>query len=169
MNQLKLSKIGKLVATIAYIALIIFLAWPLHTFNPINWLKIILIITLIVCHANLLCKCDDNSYLFQYVLSFFIMVSILFGLLGSFSTKPNPFSFAGLIYLMASLCACVLALLADMIAIIYTLMTRIGFWIKKSGGVAGIILKLPLGNILFEQPGKKVKADTDKPTKKVKM
>jgi len=169
MNQLKLSKIGKLIATIAYIALIIFLAWPLHTFNPINWLKIILIITLIVCHANLPGKCDDNSYLFQYILSFFIMVSVLFGLLGSFSTKPNPFSFVGLIYLVASFCAFVLSLLTDMIAIICTLMTRIGFWIEKSGGVAGIILKLPLGNILFEQPDKKVKVNTDEPTKKVKM
>lgn len=168
MNELKLSKIGKVVASIAYIAIIVFLAWPLHTFNPINWLKIILIITLIVCHIKLLNE-FDNSYLFQYILSFFIMVSILFGLLGSFSTKPNPFSFVGLIYLMASLCACVLSLLTDMIAIICTIMTRIGFWIEKSGGVAGIILKLPLGNILFKQPDKKVKVDTDEPTKKVKM
>lgn len=92
MNQLKLSKIGKVVATVAYIALIVFFAWPLHTFNPINWLKIISIITFIVCHIKLLNEFDE-SYLFQYIVSFFVAVSVLFGLLGSFSTEPNPIHF----------------------------------------------------------------------------
>ena len=168
MNELKLSKIGKVVATIAYIALIVFLAWPLHTFNPINWLKIILIITLIVCHIKLLNEFDE-SYLFQYILSFFVTVGILFGLLGSFSTEPNPFSFVGLIYLIASFCACVLSLFTDMIAIITILMVQIDIWIDKAGGLGNVILKLPLVNILFEQPDKKVKIDKDESAKKVKM
>lgn len=168
MTQLKLSKIGKVVVAVTYIALIVFLARPLHTFNPINWLKIISIIAFIVCHIKLLNEFDE-SYLFQYIVSFFVAVSVLFGLLGSFSTEPNPFSFVGLMYLIASLCACVLSLLTDMIAIITILMVEIDIWIDKAGGVAGIILKLPLVNILFEQPSKKVKIDEDESTKKVKM
>lgn len=72
-------------------------------------------------------------------------------------------------YLIASLCACVLSLLTDMIAIITILMVEIDIWIDKAGGIAGIILKLPLVNILFEQPSKKVKIDEDESTKKVKM
>ena len=69
-------------------------------------------------------------------------------------------------YLIASLCACVLSLLTDMIAIITILMVEIDIWIDKAGGVAGIILKLPLVNILFEQLSKKVKIDEDESTKK---
>lgn len=72
-------------------------------------------------------------------------------------------------YLIASLCACVLSLLTDMISIITILMVEIDIWIDKAGGIAGIILKLPLVNILFEQPNKKVKIDEDESTKKVKM
>ena len=69
MTQLKLSKIGKVVVAVTYIALIVFWLGHYITFNPINWLKIISIIAFIVCHIKLLNEFDE-SYLFQYIVSF---------------------------------------------------------------------------------------------------
>lgn len=122
MTQLKLSKIGKVVATVAYVALIIFLAWPTHTFNPINWLKIILIIALgaykvwlravSIWDDSFISANVDHEYLWHYIVSFIAVVSTGIGLIGTATISGNDtITFTGLFYIIAVTCTCTAFLL----------------------------------------------------------
>lgn len=178
MTQLKLSKIGKAVATVAYITLIVFLAWPTHMDNPLNWLKIVLIIALLAYKSWLkaVSTWDDSfisadvdcEYFWHYVVSFIAVVSTGIGLIKAITISGTDIvTFTGLAYLIVGTCAGTFFLLGDIVAIASISWANFDIWIDKAGGVVDIVLKLPLVNILFEQPDKKVKIDES--TKKVKM
>lgn len=180
MNQLKLSKIGKAVVSIVYIALIVFLAWPTHMDNPLNWLKIVLIIALLAYKSWLeaVATWDDSfistdvdcEYLWHYVVSFIAVVSTAIGLIEAIAISGTDIAtFTALFYLIASACTGTFFLLGDIVAIVSIGWRKFDRWLIEVNGLSNVILKLPLVNILFEQPDKKVKVDKDEFTKKVKM
>lgn len=180
MNELKLSKTGKVIATIAYIALIVFLAWPLHMDNPLNWLKIVLIIALLAYKSwlkavstwddSFISANVDRNYLWHYVVSFIAVVSTEIGLIKALIISGTDIvTFTGLVYLIAVTCAGTLFLLGDIVAIVSISWRNFDRWLIDVNGLNNAILKLPLVNILFEQPDKKVKIDKNEQTKKVKM
>lgn len=174
MNQLKLSKTGKLIATIVYISLIVFLAWPFHMGSPLNWLKVILIVGFLAYNAILHGKSvlDDkfistninDDYLPHYMLSSFMTISILIGTFVSIYISLNDIvSDIALLYLILSICVGGIIFITDLVAIISIIVCNINRTIKDTGGITHVVLKLPFANILFEQP-KQEKSD-----KKVKM
>lgn len=178
MNQLKLSKIGKVVATVAYIALIVFLAWPTHMDNPLNWLKAILIIGVCACNAILQGKSVldgefistdiDHDYLPHYLVSCLMTVGIVVGTLTSvYIFGSEDASFVGPVYLILGACFGFLYFIVDIVAIISIIVHNIGSWIDEPDNMIRIALKLPFANILFEQPDNDV--NTDEQNKKVKM
>jgi hypothetical protein len=178
MTEIKLSKTGKLIATIAYIGLLTFLVWPFHISNPLNWLKAILIIGICACNAILQGKSVldgefisadiDRDYLLHYLVSGLMTISIVVGTLTSVYIFGNEdASFVGLVYLVLGLCFGGLYFIVDIVAIISIIVRSIGSWIDDTEGIARIILKLPFATILFEQPDSDV--NTDEQNKKVKM
>lgn len=180
MTEIKLSKIGKLIATIIYIGLLAFLIWPFNMGNPLNWLKAILIIGVCACNAILQGKSVldgkfistdiEHGYLLHYLLSCLMTVSIVVGTLTNVYIFGNEdVSFVGPVYFVLGLCFGGLYFIVDIIAIISIIVRNIDRWIDEPDNMIRIALKLPLVNILFEQPSKKVKIDKDEFTKKVKM
>ena len=174
MTEIKLSKIGKLITTIVYIGLIVFLVWPFHMGNPLNWLKAILIIGVCACNAILQGKSVldgefistdiESGYLLHYLVSGLMTVSIVVGTLASVYIFGNEdASFVVLVYLILGLCFGGLYFIVDIVAIISIIVRNIGHWINNTEGIARIALKLPFATILFEQPKQ------EKPDKKLKM
>lgn len=180
MTQLKLSKIGKVVVAVTYIALIVFLAWPTHMDNPLNWLKIVLIMALLAYKSWLkaVSTWDDSfistdvdcEYFWHYIISFIAVVSTGIGLVKAITISGTDIvTFTGLAYLIVVTCLGTLFLLGDIVAIVSISWANFDRWLIEVNGLSNVILKLPLVNILFEQPSKKVKIDEDESTKKVKM
>lgn len=180
MTQLKLSKIGKVVATVVYITIIVFLAWPTHMDNPLNWFKIILIMALLAYKSWLKAEAtwDDSfistdieyEYFWHYVVSFIAVVSTAIGLIEAIAISGTDIAtFTALFYLLASACTGTFFLLGDIVAIVSIGWRKFDRWLIEVNGLSNVILKLPLVNILFEQPDKEVKVDEDESTKKVKM
>ena len=174
MTEIKLSKTGKLITTMIYISLLVFLVWPFHMSNPLNWLKAILIIGVCACNAILQGKSVldgefistdiDRDYLQHYLVSGLMTISIVVGTLTSVYIFGNEDAFfVGLVYLVLGLCFGGLYFIVDIVAIISIIVGNIGSWIDDTEGIARITLKLPFANILFEQP-KQEKSD-----KKLKM
>lgn len=163
MTQLKLSKTGKLITTIVYIGLLVFLIWPFHMGNPLNWLKAILIIGVCACNAILQGKSVldgefistdiEHDYLLHYLVSCLMTVSIVVGTLTSVYIFGNEdVSFVGFVYLILGLCFGGLYFIVDIVAIISIIVRNIDRWIDDAEGITRLILKLPFANILFEQP-----------------
>ena len=178
MTEIKLSKIGKLIATIIYIGLLVFLIWPFHMGNPLNWLKAILIIGVCACNAILQGKSAldgefistdiDRNYLLHYLVSCLMTVSIVVGTLTSvYIFGSEAASFVGLVYLISGVCVGLLFFIVDIVAIISIIARNIGSWIDEPDNITRIVLKLPFATILFEQPDNDV--NTDEQNKKVKM
>lgn len=178
MTEIKLSKTGKLIATIAYIGLIVFLVWPFHMGSPLNWLKAILIIGVWACNAILQGKSvlDDEffsidiepGYLRHYLVSWLMTISIFIGTCISLYISLNDdVSFVALIYLILGVCFGLLFVIVDIVAIIRIIARNIGSWIDEPDNMIRIALKLPFANILFEQPDNDV--NKDEQNKKVKM
>ena len=178
MTQLKLSKIGKAVATVVYIGLLVFLVWPFHMGNPLNWLKAILIIGVCAYNAILQGKSAldgefistdiDCDYLLHYLVSCLMTVSIVVGTLASiYIFGSEDVSFVGLVYLILGMCVGLLFFIVNMVAIISIIVCNIGSWIDEPDNMIRIALKLPFANILFEQPDNDV--NKDEQNKKVKM
>lgn len=178
MTEIKLSKIGKLIATIIYIGLLVFLVWPFNMGNPLNWLKAILIIGVCTCNAILQGKSAlngefistdiDRNYLLHYLVSCLMTVSIVVGTLTSvYIFGSEDASFVGLVYLISGVCVGLLFFIADIVAIISIIARNIGSWIDEPDNMIHIALKLPFANILFEQPDYDV--NKDEQNKKVKM
>lgn len=178
MTEIKLSKIGKLIATIAYIGLLTFLVWPFHMGNPLNWLKAILIIGVCACNAILQGKSVldgefistdiDRDYLWHYLVSCLMTAGIAVGTLTSVYIFGNEdASFVGLVYLVLGTGFGVLYFIVNIVAIISIIARNIGSWIDEPSNIAHAALKLPFANILFEQPDNDV--NTDEQNKKVKM
>lgn len=178
MTEIKLSKIGKLIATIIYIGLLVFLVWPFNMGNPLNWLKAILIIGVCACNAILQGKSAlngefistdiDRNYLLHYLVSCLMTVSIVVGTLTSvYIFGSEDASFVGLVYLISGVCVGLLFFIADIVAIISIIARNIGSWIDEPDNMIHIALKLPFANILFEQPDYDV--NKDEQNKKVKM
>lgn len=174
MTEIKLSKTGKLITTIAYIGLLVFLVWPFHMGNPLNWLKAILIIGVCACNAILQGKSvlDDefistdieHGYLPHYLLSCLITASIAIGTLVSVYISGNEdASFVGVVYLILGFGFGGFFFIADIIAIISISVRNIGSWIDEPSTMTRIALKFPFATILFEQPKQ------EKPDKKLKM
>ena len=178
MTEIKLSKIGKLIATIVYIGLLTFLVWPFHMGNPLNWLKAILIIGVCACNAILQGKSVldgefistdiDRDYLLHYLVSGLMTVSIVVGTLTSvYIFGSEDASLVGLVYLISGVCVGLLFFIVDIVAIISIIARNIGSWIDEPSNIAHAALKLPFANILFEQPDNDV--NNDEQNKKVKM
>lgn len=178
MTEIKLSKIGKLIVAIVYIGLLVFLVWPFHMGNPLNWLKAILIIGVCACNAILQGKSAlngefistdiDRNYLLHYLVSCLMTVSIVVGTLTSvYIFGSEDASFAGLVYLISGVCVGLLFFIVDIVAIISIIARNIGSWIDEPDNMIHIALKLPFANILFEQPDNDV--NKDEQNKKVKM
>ena len=178
MTQLKLSKIGKVVATVVYITIIVFLAWPTHMDNPLNWLKIVLILALLAYKLwlkdeatwddSLISNDVDCEYFWHYVVSFIAVVSTGIGLIKAITISGTDIvTFTGLAYLIVGTCAGTFFLLGDIVAIASISWANFDRWLIEVNGLGNVILKLPLVNILFEQPDKKV--NNDEQNKKVKM
>lgn len=178
MTEIKLSKIGKLIATIIYIGLLAFLIWPFHMGNPLNWLKAILIIGVCACNAILQGKSAlngefistdiDRNYLLHYLVSWLMTTGIVAGTLTSvYIFGSEDASFVGLVYLISGACVGLLFFIVDIVAIISIIARNIGSWIDEPDNMIRIALKLPFANILFEQPDNDV--NKDEQNKKVKM
>ena len=178
MTEIKLSKIGKLIATIVYIGLLVFLVWPFHMSNPLNWLKAILIIGVCAYNAILQGKSvldgefistDINrDYLPHYLVSWLMTTGIVVGTLTSvYIFGSEDASFVGLVYLISGVCVGLLFFIVDIVAIISIIARNIGSWIDEPDNMIHIALKLPFATILFEQPDNDV--NTDEQNKKVKM
>jgi hypothetical protein len=169
MTEIKLSKISKLIAAIVYIGLLVFLVWPFHMGNPLNWPKAILIIGVCACNAILQGKSAlngefistdiDRNYLLHYLVSCLMTVGIVVG--------SEDASFVGLVYLISGVCVGLLFFIVDIVAIISIIARNIGSWIDEPDNMIHIALKLPFANILFEQPDNDV--NKDEQNKKVKM
>lgn len=178
MTEIKLSKIGKLIVAIVYIGLLVFLVWPFHMGNPLNWPKAILIIGVCACNAILQGKSAlngefistdiDRNYLLHYLVSCLMTVSIVVGTLTSvYIFGSEDASFVGLVYLISGVCVGLLFFIVDIVAIISIIARNIGSWIDEPDNMIHIALKLPFANILFEQHDEKV--NEDEQNKKVKM
>ena len=178
MTKIKLSKIGKLIVAIVYIGLLVFLVWPFHMGNPLNWPKAILIIGVCACNAILQGKSAlngefistdiDRNYLLHYLVSCLMTVSIVVGTLTSvYIFGSEDASFVGLVYLISGVCVGLLFFIVDIVAIISIIARNIGSWIDEPDNMIHIALKLPFANILFEQPDNDV--NKDEQNKKVKM
>ena len=178
MTEIKLSKIGKLIATIIYIGLLVFLVWPFHMGNPLNWLKAILIIGVWACNAILLGKSvlDDEffsidiepGYLRHYLVSWLMTISIFIGTCISLYISLNDdVSFVALIYLILGVCFGLFFVIVVTVSIISIIVHNIGRWIGDADNMIRIALKLPFANILFEQPDNDI--NKGEQNKKVKM
>lgn len=178
MTEIKLSKTGKLIATIVYVGLLTFLVWPFYMSNPLNWLKAILIIGACACNAILQGKSTlddeffstdiDRDYLPHYLVSGLMTVSIVVGTLTSvYIFGSEDASFVGLVYLISGACFGFLYFIVDITAIISIIVRNISSWIDEPDNMTHIVLKLPFAAILFEQPDNDV--NTDEQNKKVKM
>lgn len=129
MTEIKLSKTGKLIVAIVYIGLLVFLVWPFHMGNPLNWPKAILIIGVCACNAILQGKSAldgefistdiDRNYLLHYLVSCLMTVSIVVGTLTSvYIFGSEDASFVGLVYLISGVCVGLLFFIVDIVAII---------------------------------------------------
>lgn len=178
MTEIKLSKIGKLIAKIIYIGLLVFLVWPFHMGNPLNWLKAILIIGVCACNAILQGKSAldgefmstniDRDYLLHYLVSGLMTVGIVVGTLTSvYIFGSEDASFVGLVYLVLGAGFGFLYFIVNIVAIISIIVHNIGSWIDEPDNITRIALKLPFATILFEQPDNDV--NKDEQNKKVKM
>lgn len=178
MTEIKLSKIGKLIAKIIYIGLLAFLIWPFHMGNPLNWLKAILIIGVCACNAILQGKSAldgefmstdiDRDYLLHYLVSGLMTVGIVVGTLTSvYIFGSEDASLVGLVYLVLGAGFGTVFFIVNIVAIISIIARNIGSWIGESNNMIRIALKLPFANILFEQPDNDV--NKDEQNKKVKM
>lgn len=178
MTEIKLSKIGKLIATIVYIGLLAFLVWPFHMGNPLNWLKAILIIGVCACNAILQGKSVldgefistdiDRDYLLHYLLSGLMTTGIVIGTLTSvYLFGSEDASLVGLVYLILGACFGFLYFIVDITAIISIIVRNISSWIDELSNMTCVALKLPFATILFEQSDEKV--NEGEPNKKVKM
>lgn len=178
MTEIKLSKIGKLIVAIVYIGLLVFLVWPFHMGNPLNWPKAILIIGVCACNAILQGKSAlngefistdiDRNYLLHYLVSCLMTVSIVVGTLTSvYIFGSEDASFVGLVYLISGVCVGLLFFIVDIVAIISIIARNIGSWIDEPDNMIRIALKFPFANSLFEQPDNDV--NKDEQNKKVKM
>lgn len=178
MTEIKLSKIGKLIATIIYIGLLAFLIWPFNMGNPLNWLKAMLIIGACACNAILQGKSVldgefistdiDRNYLPHYLVSCLMTAGIVIGTcLSIYISRNENVSFVGLVYLILGMCVGLLFFIVNIVAIISIIVHNIGSWIDEPDNMIRIALKLPFANILFEQPDNDV--NKDEQNKKVKM
>lgn len=178
MTEIKLSKIGKLIATIIYIGLLAFLIWPFNMGNPLNWLKAILIIGVCACNAILQGKSAldgefmstdiDRDYLLHYLVSGLMTVGIVVGTLTSvYIFGSEDASLVGLVYLVLGAGFGTVFFIVNIVAIISIIARNIGSWIGEPNNMIRIALKLPFANILFEQPDNDV--NKDEQNKKVKM
>lgn len=178
MTEIKLSKIGKLIAKIIYIGLLVFLVWPFNMGNPLNWLKAILIIGVCACNAILQGKSAldgefmstniDRDYLLHYLVSGLMTVGIVVGTLTSvYIFGSEDASFVGLVYLVLGAGFGFLFFIVDIVAIISIIARNISSWIDEPSNMTCVALKLPFATILFEQPDNNV--NKDEQNKKVKM